>query len=135
MKGTPLTSLPIFASVVQAEWRAMLRNRVAIAGVVLMLLLTLTAILVSREQMHSAQRDRLHFQSNADEQWAEQPDRHPHRVVHYGHFIFRPQSVLAFFDFGIAPWPATPCISKATARTVPTSAMRPSRRSCCGSAS
>jgi hypothetical protein len=38
----------VFASVVHAEWRAMLRNRVAIAGVSLMLLLTLTAILVSR---------------------------------------------------------------------------------------
>lgn len=92
-----------FSAVVLAEWRAMLRNRVAVAGVALMLLLTLSAILVSHEQMHNARRDRLHFENTAEQQWAAQPDRHPHRVVHYGHFIFRPQSPLAFFDFGIAP--------------------------------
>jgi ABC-2 type transport system permease protein len=96
-------SASTFASVVRAEWRSMLRNRVAVAGVALMLLLTLTAILGSHEQMSNARRDRLHFESTAEQQWAAQPDRHPHRVVHYGHFIFRPLSPLAFFDFGIAP--------------------------------
>ena len=34
-------------------------------------------------------------------QWETQPDRHPHRVSHYGTFAFRPQSALAFFDFGV----------------------------------
>ena len=30
-----------------------------------------------------------------------QPNRHPHRMVHYGHFAFRPLDPLAAFDPGI----------------------------------
>lgn len=89
--------------VMRAEWRALLRSRVAVTGTVLMLVLTLTALLVSYEQMRNSQRERLHLQGIADQQWDAQPDRHPHRVVHYGHFIFRQLSPLAFFDFGVAP--------------------------------
>lgn len=92
-----------WSAVVRAEWRALIRNRVAVTGVVLMLLLTITAILVSHEQMSDSRRERLLLQGIADQQWDAQPDRHPHRVVHYGHFIFRPLSPLAFFDFGVAP--------------------------------
>lgn len=92
-----------FAQVVRAEWRALIRNRVAVTGVVLMLMLTLTAILVSQQQMSDSRRERLQLQGIADQQWDAQPDRHPHRVVHYGHFIFRQHSPLAFFDFGVAP--------------------------------
>lgn len=92
-----------WGAVVRAEWRALIRNRVAVTGVVLMLLLTITAILVSHEQMSDSRRERLLLQGIADQQWDAQPDRHPHRVVHYGHFIFRQLSPLAFFDFGVAP--------------------------------
>lgn len=91
------------ASVARAEWRYLIRSQAAVAGVVLMLLLTLAAILVSHEQISNDRRERQRFQASADEQWAAQPDRHPHRMVHYGHFIFRPLSALAFFDFGVAP--------------------------------
>jgi ABC-2 type transport system permease protein len=39
----------------------------------------------------------------ANERFEQQPDRHPHRVVHYGHFVFRPLGPLAAFDPGIEP--------------------------------
>lgn len=83
------------------EWRAMLRNRVALAAGILMLALTLAAILVSHERLAAVNAERARFQATADQQWHDQPDRHPHRVVHYGHYVFRPLSPLAFFDFGV----------------------------------
>jgi ABC-2 type transport system permease protein len=91
-------------AVAMGEWRAMLRNQVAVAAGILMLALTLVAIVVSHERVGAVNAERARFQSTVDAQWANQPDRHPHRVVHYGHYVFRPLSPLAFFDFGVDPF-------------------------------
>lgn len=94
----------VTAAIVLTEWRAMLRNRVALAAAGLMLALTLVAILVSHERVGAVNAERARLQASADAQWHGQPDRHPHRVVHYGHYVFRPLSPLAFFDFGVDPF-------------------------------
>lgn len=94
----------LLAAIVRTEWRAILRNQVALAAGGLMLALTLAAILVSHERVASVNAERARFQTSADAQWNAQPDRHPHRVVHYGHYVFRPLSPLAFFDFGVDPF-------------------------------
>lgn len=86
------------------EWRAMQRNRVALTAIAIMLLLSLAATLIGFDQKRAADSDRLQYQAIADEQWHGQPDRHPHRVVHYGHYVFRPLGALAFFDFGVDPY-------------------------------
>ena len=101
MSATIRQALPAIA---RSEWRAMLRNRVAVAAGILMLALTLAAILVSHERVQAVDAERARFQGTADAQWHNQPDRHPHRVVHYGHYVFRPLSPLAFFDFGVDPF-------------------------------
>ncbi|WP_254554927.1 hypothetical protein, partial [Salmonella enterica] len=44
---------------------------------------------------------RAQHQSHADHAFEAQPDRHPHRVVHYGHFIVRPLGPLAAFGPGV----------------------------------
>lgn len=101
MSAPLLRALPAIA---RAEWRAMLRNRVALAAGFLMLALTLAALVVSHERLAAVNAERARFQATADRQWHDQPDRHPHRVVHYGHYVFRPLSPLAFFDFGVDPF-------------------------------
>ena len=87
--------------IAREEWRLLLRNRVALAAGLLAVALVLTATLVSHEQRHSLTQAREHYQAMVDEQFKAQPDRHPHRMVHYGQFVFRPLSPLAFFDFGV----------------------------------
>ena len=94
----------MIAAIVRTEWRAILRNQVARAAGILMLALTLAAIVVSHERVSAVNAERARFQAGADAQWKAQPDRHPHRVVHYGHYVFRPLSPLAFFDFGVDPF-------------------------------
>jgi len=91
-------------AVCREEWRALRRSAVAVTAAVLLLVLTVAATFVSRDQMRAVDAERAHLQHEADEQWNAQPDRHPHRVVHYGHYIFRPLSPLAFFDFGVDPY-------------------------------
>jgi ABC-2 type transport system permease protein len=65
------------AAIVRNEWRALLRNQVAVAAATLMLALTLAAILVSHERVRAVNAERARFQSTADAQWHAQPDTGP----------------------------------------------------------
>lgn len=96
-----MSSVSIVWRIAREEWRLLLRNRVALAASLLAVALVLTATLVSHEQRRSLMQAREHYQAMVDEQFKAQPDRHPHRMVHYGQFVFRTLSPLAFFDFGV----------------------------------
>lgn len=91
-------------SVMRNELRAMVRDRTALSGIVLLTLLTIAATLVSSHHMRSAAEYRARQQAAAQQAFDAQPDRHPHRVVHYGHFVYRLPSALAAFDPGVDPF-------------------------------
>ena len=44
---------------------------------------------------------RAKYQEQARKDWVDNPDKHPHRMAHYGHFAFRPKAPLSIFDFGL----------------------------------
>lgn len=96
--------LSMATRIAAAELRLLLRKRVAALGFVLLFLLTLAATMVSLMHRQAVEADRARFQATAEQHWDAQPDRHPHRVVHYGHFVFRPLEPLSFFDFGVEPF-------------------------------
>ena len=51
------------------------------------------------ERAYEVQRQR--YSATVDAQWDAQPDRHPHRVSHYGYLLFRPRAPLGLFDAGV----------------------------------
>ena len=83
------------------ELRLMTRNRVAVIAFALLVLLTLAAALSSWAHQRGIAELRSRHAAAAERAFDVQPDRHPHRVVHYGTFIFRPLSPLAAFDPGV----------------------------------
>lgn len=83
------------------ELRLMRRNRVAVVAFALLILLTLAAALISWSHQRSIADTRARFQAQAADAFEAQPDRHPHRMVHFGNFIFRPLGPLAAFDPGV----------------------------------
>ena len=83
------------------ELRLMGRNRVAVIAFVLLVLLTLVAVASSWAHQRANADLRARHAAAAEAAFNAQPDRHPHRVVHYGHFIFRPLGPLAAFDPGV----------------------------------
>ncbi len=87
--------------VARDELRLMARNRVAVIAFILLVLLTLVAVLSSWSHQSGNAELRARHQHEAEHAFDAQPDRHPHRVVHYGHFIFRPLGPLAAFDPGV----------------------------------
>ncbi|MDQ2822193.1 MAG: DUF3526 domain-containing protein [Pseudomonadota bacterium] len=87
--------------IAREEWRALVRDRAAVAGLALLTILMLIAALTAWDQQRRADAERTHYQARVDAQFKAQPDRHPHRMVHYGQFVFRPVNRLAAFDPGI----------------------------------
>jgi ABC-2 type transport system permease protein len=88
-------------TIARDEWRQWRRSRLAVAGLavfaaLLVIVSTLTALDVSE-----ARHERLHQQAEAEQTFLDQPDRHPHRMVHYGHYVFRAPAPLALFDPGV----------------------------------
>lgn len=86
-----------------AEWRHWQRSRLALGAALLMagLLVATTVLTMSRMQGEGAAR--AHHQAQAEAAFLSQPDRHPHRMVHYGHYVFRTPAPLALFDPGLDP--------------------------------
>jgi ABC-2 type transport system permease protein len=83
------------------ELRLMRRNRVAMLGLIMLLALLGIAVLTSIAHRDSNDQIRARLQAQADMEFDGQPARHPHRMVHYGHFVFRPLPALAAFDPGV----------------------------------
>src|SRR3989337_1962791 len=51
---------------------------------------------------YTVQNDiRATYQKNARKSWEDNPDKHPHRMAHFGSFAFRVKDKLSMFDFGM----------------------------------
>jgi ABC-2 type transport system permease protein len=87
--------------IARQDLKLMLRDRVALLGSLLFAALTVTAAVSATDHMRRVEAERTRHQAEADREFKAQPDRHPHRMVHYGHFIFRPLEPLAAFDPGV----------------------------------
>jgi ABC-2 type transport system permease protein len=87
--------------IAREELRWLLRHGLSRTATVLMLILMLAATVAALDQRARADAARERAQASSDQAFLDQPDRHPHRVVHYGQFALRPLGPLAFFDFGV----------------------------------
>jgi ABC-2 type transport system permease protein len=83
------------------EWHHLLRTRLAAAVVLMLLVLTAVAAGNSAYEMASEASVAQAYQREAEEAFRNQPARHPHRVVHYGHYVFRTPTPLAAVDPGV----------------------------------
>ena len=87
--------------IAKEEWRQWLRSRLAVLSLIVFTLLLLFTTALTMIDAHEARHERLHQQEQAEETFLNQPDRHPHRMVHYGHYVFRAPPPLAIFDPGV----------------------------------
>lgn len=73
----------------------------------LVVALGLVAALGARHHAANETEQRDRYQAMVDRQWLEQPERHPHRVIHYGFLVFREQAPLEFVDPGVSDYAGT----------------------------
>ncbi len=84
-----------------AEWCYWRRSRLALGGAILMAGLLIATTVVTMLRMQAEATERAHHQAAAEAAFLAQPDRHPHRMVHYGHYVFRTPAPMALFDPGL----------------------------------
>lgn len=86
-----------------AEWRYWQRSRLALGAAVLLAVLLMATTVLTALRMQGEAAERAHHQAEAEAAFLSQPARHPHRMVHYGHYVFRTPAPLALFDPGLDP--------------------------------
>ena len=87
--------------IAKEEWRYWRRSRLGIMAGMALLLIVMASTISTIVQVESERTLRENFQASAEETFREQPDRHPHRMVHYGHYVFRSPAPLAIIDPGV----------------------------------
>ena len=85
----------------QHEWQQKRRSGLLKLLFVCMQALLIVALVTGWSQYKNSKEQQQTAQTIVMDQWLAQPDRHPHRVAHFGHFTFRPPAALSFFDNGI----------------------------------
>jgi ABC-2 type transport system permease protein len=83
------------------------RSRIALIGILVLVALSSAAGATSFAHIHAQSADRAALQAKANALFEDQPDRHPHRMVHYGQYAYRPVSALSAFDPGVDPYTGT----------------------------
>ena len=89
------------------EWRYWRRTKLATTVIFIGVLLTLASVVVNTIEMRQSANERMHLQQVSEARFLEQPDRHPHRMVHYGHYIFRNPSPLSTIEPGVDAYTGT----------------------------
>ena len=86
-----------------SEWRYWLRSNLIISASIIFIALNVITTVSTAIRMSHERHERIDHQSEAENTFLSQPDRHPHRMVHYGHYVFRTPAPLAIFDPGLDP--------------------------------
>lgn len=82
-------------------WRQAWHTRATYAMVLIMFLLMIFAAYTGWYTYREQNDIRIHYQRAVREAWEHNPDKHPHRMAHYGSFAFRLKHPLSVFDFGL----------------------------------
>jgi len=89
------------------EWRYWSRTKLAAVIALLALSLIIISVFATFSQVTKEKNTRESLQVKAEETFRDQPARHPHRMVHYGHYVFRTPTALAALDPGVDPFTGT----------------------------
>ena len=59
------------------------------------------ALIAAFSHLQQQQHTVDHYSEDVRERWENNPDKHPHRMAHYGYVAFRQKYPLSFFDYGL----------------------------------
>lgn len=82
-------------------WKTAFRNKATILLTFILGLALCLATYVGWQNFNIQNAQRLKYKDIVRAEWLSKPDKHPHRMAHYGYLAFRDKHELSFFDFGI----------------------------------
>lgn len=87
--------------IARQSYTSILKNKATFALTLLLGFALALATYVGWQNFKMQNSQRLHYKQLVRQQWLSKPDKHPHRMAHYGYLAFREKHELSFFDFGI----------------------------------
>lgn len=99
--------MKVIRQIMLDEWRYWYRSKLALVLINLALVLSVASVAVNYFETKEAEHERTHLQEDAEARFLDQPDRHPHRMVHYGHYVFRTPSPLSIIEPGVDSFAGT----------------------------
>lgn len=87
--------------IARQEWATIFRSKIPLALFAVLLVVSLLATFTGWQYVSKFNHQQKDAHQQVHDQWMSQPNRHPHRVAHYGYMVFREKSPLSFFDFGL----------------------------------
>ncbi|WP_255700617.1 DUF3526 domain-containing protein [Dyadobacter sp. CY343] len=78
-----------------------LKNRAVYLLILFIGILITYAVITSWSGFVKQNESTAHHQTETRHDWLDNPDKHPHRMAHYGNFAFRPKAPLSIFDSGM----------------------------------
>jgi ABC-2 type transport system permease protein len=91
----------ITVTIAKQTYTATFNNKATLALTILLGLSLCLATYVGWQNYKTQNNQRIHYKELVRQQWLSKPDKHPHRMAHYGYLAFREKHELSFFDFGI----------------------------------
>ena len=93
--------------VTRAEFAYWRHSWLAAVAAVALVAIAVVSALTSANFISAEALERAEHQAEADAAFLSQPDRHPHRMVHYGHYVYRVPPPLAIVDPGVDAFTGT----------------------------
>ena len=82
-------------------WVSTLKSKSVLGLIALMGILLAFSVQIGYKNLSYQQALRSQYQREVREKWENSPDKHPHRMAHYGYIAFREKYPLSFFDSGM----------------------------------
>lgn len=82
-------------------WVNLLKSRATIGLMTLISVLTLFALFTGSKNYKVQKETQMTYRKMVRDNWENSPDKHPHRMAHYGYIAFREKHPLCIFDFGM----------------------------------
>jgi len=100
-------SLRISMILAKDEWRYWRRSRLSVISIAAAVLIIVASLISTVLRIETERTTREAFQTTALQTFASQPARHPHRMIHYGHYVFRVPPPLSVIDPGVDAYAGT----------------------------
>lgn len=81
--------------------KVIIRSRALVTVYLVWLMLVMYAAVTGYQTYTAQNMMRQQFQQEARQSWEANPDKHPHRMAHFGTFAFRQKHPLSMFDYGM----------------------------------
>jgi len=88
-------------TIAKQTYQSTFGNKATLVLTILLGLSLCLATYVGWQNFKTQNNQRLYYKNMVRAQWLSKPDKHPHRMAHYGYLAFREKHELSFFDFGI----------------------------------